>query len=231
MRPKGRVWLRWAAWIFLGGLVLPILQTGCVRWVDPPLTPLMLLRKVESRFEGKTAAPIRYEPRPMKTLPRDFIGFVLFAEDQRFFQHRGFDWKEVQAARRAAQRSGKPPRGASTISMQCSRSLFLWQGRSWIRKGLEFYYTFWLEMLVPKRRILELYANVVEMGDGIYGLPAAARAHFGAPPEKLTREQCARMAALLPAPRTWNPKRPEGRYQRRVKRLMRSDSSTIPGWE
>lgn len=191
----------------------------------------MLLRKAEARIGGKKPAPIRYEPHPMKALPRDFLGFVLLAEDQRFFQHHGFDWTEVRAARKKALRTGKPPRGASTISMQCARTLFLWQGRSWIRKGLEFYYTFWLETLVPKRRILELYANGVEMGDGIYGVPAASQAYFRVRPEKLTREQCAQLAALLPAPRTWDPKRPTGRYLRRINRLMQSDPRTVPGWK
>lgn len=228
---RGRNWLRWVLLLFLGLLVLPILQTGCVRWVDPPVTPLMLLRKAEARLDGKIPAATRYEWRSLNAMPREFLHFALVAEDQRFFQHNGFDWKEVRAAQRDAKRTGKPMRGASTISMQCARSLFLWQGRSWIRKGLEFYYTFWLETFVPKHRILELYANVAEMGDGVYGVAAASRAHFGVDPRALTREQCARLAALLPAPRQWNPNQPTTKYERRVRRLMRNGKTTIPGWK
>ena len=225
------LWLRWVLLAILGLLVLPILQTGCVRWVNPPVTPLMLLRKAETRLAGKAPAATRYEWRSLEAMPREFLHFALVAEDQRFFQHSGFDWKEVRAAQREAKRTGKPVRGASTISMQCARSLFLWQGRSWVRKGLEFYYTFWLETFVPKRRILELYANVAEMGDRVYGVTAASRAHFGVDSRGLTREQCARLAALLPAPRKWNPNQPTARYERRVNRLMRSSAVAIPGWK
>lgn len=214
----------------LACFVLPIIQTGCVRWVNPPLTPLMLLRKAEARLEGRSPAPIRYDWSSLDAIPRDFTHFVLVAEDQRFFQHQGFDWKEVRAAQRVAERTGKPVRGASTISMQCARSLFLWQGRSWIRKGLELYYTFWLETLVSKRRILELYANVVEMGDGVYGLPAAAHYYFDSEPRSLTRTQCAQLAALLPAPLVWNPRKPSPRYAKRINRLSQSNEA-IPGWE
>jgi Membrane carboxypeptidase (penicillin-binding protein) len=98
-----------------------------------------------------------------------FLEHLWISEDQRFFQHEGFDWKEMDLAVKEAERKGKPVRGASTITNQCARSIFLWQGRSWIRKGLESYYTIWMEALLPKRRILELYANVIEMGPGSTG--------------------------------------------------------------
>lgn len=211
--------------------LLPAVQAGCVRWVDPPLTPLMLGRQAEARLAGKPDPGRHFEWLPLSRAPDDFIRCVLVAEDQRFFLHRGFDWREIEASRRRAEREGKPARGASTITQQCARSLFLWQGRSWLRKGLEAYYTFWMETLLPKRRILELYANVVEMGDGVYGIGAAARRHYSAPAHELSRVQCAMLAALLPAPRAWDPHRPSPKLARRHARILRSArDAKIPGW-
>jgi monofunctional biosynthetic peptidoglycan transglycosylase len=186
--------------------LLPALEVTFVRFFAPPVTPLMLLRPLEARWEGRTLPDRLYTWLPLERMPHDFLKFVLVAEDQRFFQHHGFDWREMKVARQQAERTGQSVRGASTITMQCARSLFLWQGRSWVRKGLEGYYTFWMETLLSKRRILELYANVIEMGDGIYGLEAAARSHYGVSARALTREQCAALAAILPAPRQWNPR-------------------------
>lgn len=194
-----------------------------MRFIDPPITPLMLLRPVEARWSGRPAVTRQYTWRDLGQMPRDFVKFVLVGEDQRFFRHHGFDWREVRLARAQAERTGGPVRGASTISMQCARSLFLWQGRSWVRKGLEVYYTFWMELLLPKRRILELYVNVIEMGDGVYGLEASARAHYGIGNRALTHEQCAMLAALLPAPLAWNPRAPSPRLSARCAKLLRQE--------
>ena len=221
--PARRSWPRWLGLAALALLLLPIAEVACVRFIDPPITPLMLLRPVERRFSGQPAGERRYVWRDLGLMPRDFLKLVLTGEDQRFFRHHGFDWREIRLARAQAARDGGEGRGASTISMQCARSLFLWQGRSWLRKGLEIYYTFWMELLLPKRRILELYANVIEMGDGVYGLEAAARAHYGVAPGALTREQCAMLAALLPAPRVWNPREPSPRFSARCAKLLRQE--------
>jgi monofunctional glycosyltransferase len=221
--PIGTRWLRWTLLVAAALLVLPIIQIGCVRVVNPPLTPLMLLRPAEARLAGKTAAARRYEWIDFAQIPRPFLRCVLTSEDQRFFQHHGFDWHEVKLARLEAERRRKPVRGASTITMQCARSLFLWQGRSLVRKGLEAYYTFWMELLLPKRRILELYANVIEMGDGIYGVEAAARAHFGTPARHLKREQAALLAAILPNPRQRDPRQPSPAVSARAARILRDE--------
>jgi monofunctional biosynthetic peptidoglycan transglycosylase len=192
----------------------------------------MFVRKMEARWAKKTPAQVRYQWCNYTDIPRDFFKTVLLAEDQRFFQHNGFDWKEIRAARKAAERSGSEVRGASTITMQCARSLFLWQGRSYLRKGLEAYYTFWLEVFLPKRRILELYANVTELGDGIYGIGAAARAYYASAPKDLTASQCVRIAALLPAPLRWSPHAPSRRYAARIARLERElAQGSVPGFE
>lgn len=111
--------------------------------------------------------------------------------------------------------------------MQCARSLFLWQGRSWVRKGLEVYYTFWMETLLSKRRILELYANVIEMGDGIYGIDAAARAHFGVEANQLTRAQCLALAAILPSPLTRNPRTPSPQVAARCAKILRQEKQVV----
>jgi monofunctional biosynthetic peptidoglycan transglycosylase len=227
--PARRRWWLWAALIALFLAFLPVVQVALVRFWDPPVTPLMLLRQAADRASGQPSSPRRYTWRPLAQIPRDFLKFVFISEDQRFFQHHGFDWKEVQLARRQAERTGKKPRGASTITMQCARSLFLWQDRSWIRKGLEAYYTFWMEALLPKRRILELYANVIEMGHGVYGIEAAAHAHFHVNALSLHREQCAALAAILPNPREWDPRAPTPKVAARIARILQQEKQvTFP---
>jgi monofunctional biosynthetic peptidoglycan transglycosylase len=218
-----RRWGLWLGIIIFCLAVLPILQVVLVRFWDPPITPLMLLRQAEGRWSGKSSTARHYVWVPTSQIPPDFYRFVLTAEDQRFFQHDGFDWKEIALARAQANRTGKKSRGASTISMQCARSLFLWQGRSWVRKGLEAYYTFWMEALLSKRRILELYANVIEMGDGVYGIEAAARTHFQTNARALRREQCAALAAILPNPREWNPREPSPQLAARIRKIVRQE--------
>lgn len=216
-------WWRWLVYTILFLAAVPVVEVAGVRWIDPPVTPLMLLRPLEARSDGRPAPGRQYTWLPFAKIPRNFLKLVLAAEDQRFFRHHGFDWHEIHAAQKQAERTGQEPRGASTISMQCARSLFLWQGRSWIRKGLEAYYTFWMETLLSKRRILELYANVIEIGDGVYGIEAAARAHYGVGAKDLTREQCAALAAILPNPREWDPRSPTPRLAARIAHIEQQE--------
>ena len=154
-------------------LLLPAMQVAMVRFIHPPWTLPMLLERWGGMFSSTPKRPLLYHWIDLPQIPQMFLEHLWISEDQRFFQHSGFDWKEMDIAMKKAKRKGKPVRGASTITNQCARSIFLWQGRSWIRKGLESYYTIWMEALLPKRRILELYANVIEMGRGIYGVEAA----------------------------------------------------------
>ena len=155
------------------------MQVAVVRFINPPLTLPMLIDQGGAMFSSAPKRPLLYRWIGLPQIPEMFLKHLWISEDQRFFQHEGFDWKEMELAVKEAERKGKPVRGASTITNQCARSIFLWQGRSWFRKGLESYYTIWMEMLLPKRRILELYANVIEMGRGIYGVEAASRHYFG----------------------------------------------------
>ena len=227
---------RWARWLRIGlvagaGLLLiPIVEVGCVKVVRPPVTSLMLVRWVEAKFSSEFKGGIRYEWRAWEQLPEPFLRCVWVSEDGRFFRHGGFDWIEMQAALARAQRSGGEPRGSSTITMQCARSTFLWTGRSYVRKALEAYYTFWMERLLTKRRIFEIYANVIETGDGIYGIEAASRAHFAVPSAKLNLAQSAMLAAMLPNPRRWNPREPTRRLRWRQQHILQELESSAVAW-
>src|SRR6476469_4167457 len=193
---------KWILILLVVLLLIPAIQVAVVRFINPPWTLPMLLEQGGATFSKAPKSPLLYRWIDLPQIPEMFLKDLWISEDQRFFQHEGFDWKEMELAVKEAERKGKPVRGASTITNQCARSIFLWQGRSWFRKGLESYYTIWMEMLLPKRRILELYANVIEMGRGIYGVEAASQHYFGVTAKALTRrEQSAMLAAVLPNPR------------------------------
>lgn len=170
------------------------------RFVPPPVTPLMLIRLTEGYGVDKDWTSIR---RISPNLQRA----VLVSEDAKFCQHDGFDWEALEKNVDKLQR-GKKSRGASTISMQTVKNLFLWPNRSFIRKGIEAYLTVWLEFLLPKERILELYLNIAEWGKGVYGAEAAARHYFGVPAAKLSPRQSALLAVTLPSPLRYNPGKP-----------------------
>jgi monofunctional biosynthetic peptidoglycan transglycosylase len=207
--------------LVLGALLLiPPIEVVVVRFIDPPRTRPMVFHQVGVLFSGGAPAPLRYHWVDLPQIPQMFLKHLWISEDQRFFHHNGFDWKELDAALERAERRGKPVRGVSTITMQTARSIFLWQGRSWIRKGLEAYYTFWMEASLPKRRIFELYANVIETGPGIYGVEAGSRHYFGVSARGLTREQSAMLAAVLPNPKGWNPTKPGTTLRRRQQRIL-----------
>jgi monofunctional biosynthetic peptidoglycan transglycosylase len=213
---------RWRAVLLVIGalFVIPPLEVAVVRFVDPLRTRPMVFQQLGAFFSRAPQAPLRYDWVDLPQIPPMFLKHLWISEDHRFFQHDGFDWKELDAALKQAERKRRPVRGVSTITMQCARSLFLWQGRSWIRKGVEAYYTFWIEALLSKRRIFELSANVIETGPGIYGAEAAARHYFGVSAGGLTREQSAMLAAVLPNPKGWNVKSPGPELRRRQQRIL-----------
>jgi monofunctional glycosyltransferase len=212
---RGR-WKKWILILLVILLLIPGMQVAVVRFVNPPLTLPMLI-------EQAGGTPLRYRWIDLPQIPKMFLEHLWISEDQRFFQHDGFDWKEMDLAVKEAERKHKPVRGASTITNQCARSIFLWQGRSWIRKGLESYYTIWMELLLPKRRIFELYANVIEMGRGIYGVEAASQHYFDVSARGLTREQSAMLAAVLPNPKGWDPRNPSPMLRWRQQRILRRE--------
>ncbi len=176
------------------------LQVLSLRWINPPFTAYMVWEKLEHWDRVHLGLDWRAAP----DLSPNMALAVLAAEDQRFYEHQGFDWAEIRSAL-DRNKTGKKLRGASTITMQVARNLFLWSGRSWLRKGLEAYYTVLLELFVPKNRILEIYLNVAEFGLGLYGAPAASMKYFGRPADALNRDQAARLAVVLPSPKYRSP--------------------------
>jgi monofunctional biosynthetic peptidoglycan transglycosylase len=216
---------KWILLLLVVLLFIPAMQVAVLRFINPPLTLPMLIDQGSAMFSSGPKGPLRYRWIDLPHIPEMFLEHLWISEDQRFFQHEGFDWKEMDLAVEEAERKGKPVRGASTITNQCARSIFLWQGRSWIRKGLESYYTIWMEALLPKRRILELYANVIEMGRGIYGVEAASQHYFGVSARGLTRDQSAMLAAALPNPKGWDPTKPGRTLRWRQRRILQRERS------
>ncbi len=191
-------------------LAFCLLTVGSVlllRWVPPPTTAFMLADRVERLGGGARVAAQRYRWVPLEEIAYSVPLAMVAAEDQKFPQHFGFDLAALQAAA-AHNQKGRTIRGGSTLTQQLAKNLFLWSGRSYLRKGLEAWFTLWLEVLLPKRRILELYVNVVEFGDGVYGVGAAAPAYFGKTPARLGERESALLAAVLPNPRRYRIERP-----------------------
>ena len=192
-----------------------------VRVVPPPTTMVRVQRWVEARVAGR-AYDERQAWRDLAALPAHVGRAVVAAEDTRFYDHAGFDWVEFERAGREAERTGESRRGASTITQQLVKNLFLTTHRSVLRKGAEFALTPLAELILPKERILELYLNEIEWGpDGVFGVEAAARHHYGVAATALTRAQATRLAAVIPAPRVRRPAR-MGWYARLIDGRMRA---------
>lgn len=189
-------------WFAAGSVLLVLI----FRFVPPPGTALMVERKIESWVDGK---PIDLQRtwQPWDKISNDLKVAVIAGEDQKFAEHWGFDVEAIQAAI-AHNEMGGSIRGASTLSQQVSKNLFLWSGRSYLRKGLEAWFTGLIEILWSKQRILEVYLNSVEWDDGVFGAQAAAQHHFGVNASALSTQQASYLAAVLPNPREWSASRP-----------------------
>lgn len=221
-KPSAPSRLRRVAWwtliaaVFL--LLIPPAQVALTVFFDPPWTPMQLQRTLA----GVPRRPVIWTP--LEEIPRRQIHYIWASEDQAFFDHGGFDWEQLEKSLSAARRSGGPVRGSSTITMQCARSVYLWQGRSYVRKALEAYYTFWMELLMSKKRILALYLNNIEFGPGLYGIGSASQAYFHCKPEQLSRSQMIALAAILPNPLEWSPVRPNETVRKKIRRIERLSS-------
>jgi monofunctional biosynthetic peptidoglycan transglycosylase len=180
-----------AAVLLTIALVLPL------RWLPPASSSFMLQNRLA---QDRSPAVVEYRWVPRSAISRSAARAVIAAEDQKFFTHAGFDMASIQAAWRDGER-GRRLRGASTISQQVAKNLWLWPGRSWLRKGLEAWLTLWVEMLWPKERILEVHLNIAQFGPDVFGVEAAARRYFRKPARALTLAESARLAAVLPNPR------------------------------
>jgi monofunctional biosynthetic peptidoglycan transglycosylase len=177
-----------------------------LRFVDPPTTGVQIQRRVESWF---SSAPYRkrYTPVPLRRISPQLQHAVIAAEDGRFYQHFGIDWQQVQIAIEESEETGEPPRGASTITQQLVKNLFFTTHRNPVRKAIEYTLAPLAQLILGKRRILELYLNVIEWGPGVFGAEEAAKFHYGTAAARLDRDQSARLAACLPSPRRRRPAR------------------------
>lgn len=187
-------------------LLLSVLLVLSLRWINPITTTLIVERKIESWRTGQPIHILR-QWRGRYQIADDLKLAVMASEDQNFPFHHGFDMEAIEKALKHNAEGGKL-RGASTISQQVAKNIFLWSGRSWFRKGLEVWFTAWIEVLWTKERILEIYLNSVEWGNGIFGAEAAAQYYFHVSARDITKQQASLMAAVLPNPRIWNPAQP-----------------------
>jgi monofunctional biosynthetic peptidoglycan transglycosylase len=187
-------------------VALSVFATLVLRWIPPLTTSLIMERRIGSWVRGRSYhVDCRWVP--WKRISPAASLAVIAAEDQNFATHHGFDFESIQKAIDAHER-GRRLRGASTLTQQVAKNIFLWSGRSFVRKGLEAYFTVLLELLWPKRRILEVYLNIVEMGEGVFGVEAAGRRYFRKPASSLSVEEAALLAAVLPNPIRMKANRP-----------------------
>ena len=211
-RPRRRL-LRAAAWLLFAALLGSVLPVLALRWLDPPTSAFMLARRWEAWREGPRGFELRWRWVDAEAISPELPIALVAAEDQKFPQHDGFDVEAIREALDEQEEGGG--RGASTISQQVAKNLFLWRGRSWLRKGVEAWYTLLIEACWPKARILEVYANIAEFGDGVYGAEAAAQAYFHKPAARLSAQESALLAAVLPNPRVLRAAAPSPYVRRR----------------
>lgn len=202
--------LRGALWTLLGLVALSVLCVLTLRWINPPYSAFMAERQISAWMSHDRAYVFRHSWVDLTHISPNLPLAVVASEDQKFPEHWGFDVEAIEKAYEMNQHRHRV-RGASTISQQVAKNLFLWSGRSYFRKALEAYFTVLIERCWPKRRILEIYLNIAEFGDGTYGAEAAARRFFHEPAARLSRSDAATLAAVLPNPERYSAAAP-GRY-------------------
>ena len=195
-------------------VVISILLVAAFRWIPVRFTPLMLKRSIQNK-EVRT----HQKWVPLDNISPALIQAVIASEDNRFCEHKGFDWKEIEKMLSDHKEKGKRIRGCSTISMQVAKNVFTFGSRTWVRKGLEAWWTFLIEKIWGKRRIMEVYLNVAETGTGLYGMEAAAMHYYGVHAKDLDRKQACALAACLPAPLDRNPEKPTPALRKRQSQI------------
>lgn len=208
--------LRWSIGLFFASSLLAVIV---YKWVPIPVTPLMLIRCCQQMSKGEKIRLKFHWVKLDEEITPELALAVVASEDQKFLSHNGFDLDAISLAWEERV-EGKRKRGASTISQQTAKNVFLWPGGGWFRKGLEAYFTILIELIWDKHRIMEVYLNVIEMGDGIYGADALAWQHFGRSADRLTRANCALIAATLPNPLKYSSKNPSKYMLRRQTQIM-----------
>ncbi len=214
-------WERWLGRLVLIVLLVPIVVVGALRWVNPPITSFMIGAKWELAQRGARDSSIRYRWVDYARISPAARLAVIAAEDQNFAHHRGFDWQAIGKAMQQNNHKGARMKGASTISQQVAKNLFLWEKRSWLRKGIEAYLTFWIEWLWPKQRILEVYLNTAQFDARTFGVGAASQRFFRRSAARLSSSQAALLAAVLPAPEQFSVVDPSGRVEDRQDWILR----------
>lgn len=204
-----------ALWFFGISLFLVIV----FKWVPVPFTPLMITRAIELKIEGKEMV-CSHDWVPLSEISVSMQKAVIASEDGTFLSHHGFDFSAMKKAFKNNNR-GRKLKGGSTISQQTAKNVFLWQGRSYLRKGLEAYFTVLIEVIWGKERIMEVYLNSIEMGDGVYGAEAAAQHWYGTSASQLTKSQAAGIAAILPNPRKYKATNSSSYIENRKGKIMR----------
>jgi len=202
-------------WFF----AISIVSVVFFRFVPIPLTPLMLVRAIENKIEGKEMV-FSHNWEPIENISVNLQKAVIASEDARFLTHNGFDFKAIQKAMENNEK-GRKLKGGSTISQQTAKNVFLWQGRSYFRKGLEAYFTVLIEVFWGKERIMEVYLNIIEMGDGVYGAEAAAQYWYRKSASNLTKIQAAGIAAILPNPRKFKASNSSSFINARKSRIVK----------
>jgi monofunctional biosynthetic peptidoglycan transglycosylase len=211
-----------AAWV-----AVTVAAVLALRWVDPPTSAFMLRDRVGALFSRDDGYAFRHDWRDWDQISVNAGLAVVAAEDQRFPHHHGFDFKQIDKALQDRER-GRRVRGASTISQQVAKNLFLWPGQSWFRKGLEAGVTVLIELAWPKQRILEVYLNVAEFGRGTWGVQAASRRFFGKDAARLNRSEAALLAAVLPSPKSYRADQP-GPYVRKRQAWIQRQMAALGG--
>ncbi|MDD3725525.1 MAG: monofunctional biosynthetic peptidoglycan transglycosylase, partial [Bacteroidales bacterium] len=195
----GRKIFKFISYSILGFFIFSILITIAYRFINPPITILMVRRSIEQSFSDKRDFRFKKDWVDLDEISPNMVRAVVSTEDNLFYRHNGFDWKAIERAI-DHNKVSKRKRGASTISQQTAKNVFLWPGRDWVRKGLETYYTVLIEFFWSKDRIMEVYLNVIEFGDGIYGIEAASKHYYGKSAKRLNYTEAKKLARLLPSP-------------------------------
>lgn len=212
----GRV-IKWMVVAFFASTLLAVVA---LKVMPVWFTPLMFIRAAQHISDGEMPR-MHHRWVTLEEISPEMPVAVMASEDQRFLIHHGFDFDAIQKAVKRNMKAGKKKYGASTISQQTAKNVFLWPGRSWLRKGLEMYFTTLIELIWGKERIMEVYLNSIEMGDGIYGVDAVAQYHFGKTAETLSRRDCALIAATLPNPRRFSSKEPSTYMRKRQRQILK----------
>ena len=221
--------VKWSAVLISAWLVLSLGVILALRFIDPPTTAFMEQREDLAEDRGEKHFKLRHEWVPLNRISPNLRLAVVAAEDQRFPQHHGFDVKAIEDAMED-RLEGKSVRGASTLTQQLAKNLFLWPGQSWVRKALEAYLTLAIELLWPKRRILEVYLNVAEVGDGVYGAEAASRRYFGKSAVALNATEASLLAAVLPNPKVRKVSVPSKKVLERAEWIREQMHNLGPDW-